>query len=281
MRNPPIMRNPHTYLIGFTLLLAIGCLSVGWWGLRSSTETEATNSSPLPVNGPAVSASSKGITVSMHIAPNGPYFLSELIAVDISLTNHTPSVVSLPEGCGPSLWAELTGGGPPTYNLPPTPIMSCPGPIDGPPISPGATVTSHQMLPLTASGHVQLAAGRTMVKTSASVSQDAPSPTIGVTVNPHIPAGRTLSLRREGAVVAVNATAAAREHLFYSYSISCGDPNNGGTTETSNYTWESLPGEVISPPGCPGANPQWHVSVSAIGYAIASATYPFASAEPS
>lgn len=183
-------------------------LSIGIVGLfvsacvpdSSSTITKAlaTGSvSPHALAGPSATTQAKGITMSLHLTPAGPFFLSELIAVDVSLTNQTPTSVQL-DGpsqagpCGSALWAELTGGGPPQYTLPTATTHSCPW-MGGTIVGPGHTLTIRQLLPLTSSGHIMLT-GATRFLTTAPNPLEGHWPAISLTVDPHIPANRMISL---------------------------------------------------------------------------------------
>nr|MBF6592658.1 hypothetical protein [Ktedonobacterales bacterium] len=63
-----------------------------------------------------------GLTMTLHLPP-GPYFLSELLPVDLSLANHSQAVVEVAgaaqaTSCNQALYVLLTGGSAPYYQLP-------------------------------------------------------------------------------------------------------------------------------------------------------------------
>lgn len=226
--------------------------------------------------------------MSLHVAPGGPYFLSELIAVDIALTNRTPKAFALDGSdqagpCGSALWVELDGGSAPHYILPNATTHSCPGSIGGTIMKPGQTLTIHQLLPLTASGDAMLKAGTsfltTIIRQGERVTTDTPGPlggrgpAIHLGINSHIPVYRSLSLQKNSSQVFVTAPPAVRSHLLYLFNITCQGAGNSGTAWTGNFIWEPLPYRAINRPGCPGTSPQWEISVSAVGYGIASGSY--------
>jgi len=150
-------------------------------------------------------------------------------------------------------------------------------------VKPGQTLTIPQLLPLTESGNITLTAATRFLTTAIEQGQrvitttsgllDGRWPTIRLTVDPHIPANRALSLHREGSLVSVTAPLAAHGHLLHLFNVTCYDQNGPSSTWTGNFVWEPLPGGVVHQPGCPGVRPRWTISVSAIGYAIASGSY--------
>src|SRR5579884_1140704 len=88
------------------------------------THQPSTDGSPVgPVGTPVTTHVEAGrLEFSMRITP-GPYFLSELFAADLSLTNHTQKTFTLEGpyvagGCGAALFLDMTGGNAPDYTLP-------------------------------------------------------------------------------------------------------------------------------------------------------------------
>lgn len=129
--------------------------------------TQCMNSLAGPVGTPVrVGVKWNGLEMSMSVTP-GPYFLGELLGVDLSLTNHTHQTLTLagvtsPRGlCFPTAFSVQVSGGSPHYALFTMPvqfIMSCPARREGigPTLAPGQTVTGHFYEPLTDSGDVTL-----------------------------------------------------------------------------------------------------------------------------
>lgn len=283
------MRSYRVRLTGAILSLGVivMLLSACAPGSPSAT-TNVANGQPLNPNGPTATAGAKGLAVTMSVTPGGPYFLSELISVTVSLANHSQSPVTLdgPPGagpCGSALYFNATGGSAPHYQLPTTAVHSCPAFIGGTPVKSGQTLTIRQWFPLTDSGAVMLTSGArfltTTIQQGIRETTTAPDPLAGhwpivhLDVNSHIPSYRTILLRRAGSLVYVTAPPAARSHLLYMFNVGCYDKNDSGSTWTGNFAWDPVPNGVVHQPGCPGVRPRWSVSVSAPGYAIVSGTY--------
>lgn len=281
------MKNHCVKLLGAVLSIAIVAILLSACTPGASSTTVAGNGPPLTPHGPTATIEINGVTMSMRVTPGGPYFLSELIAVDVSLTNHTQKAFALdgPDQagpCGSALWVELDGGSAPLYMLPNATTHGCPW-LGGTTVKPGQTLTIHQLLPLTASGDAMLKAGTsfltTIIQQGERVTTDIPGPlgghgsVIHLNIDSHIPAYRSLSLQKNGSQVFVTAPPAIRSHLLYLFNITCKGAGDSGTTWTGNFIWEPLPYKPINRPGCPGTSPQWEISVSAIGYAIASGSY--------
>lgn len=282
------MKSYYVKLIGVALSISVVAivLSACLPG-ASSTTTVASNGPPLAPNGPAAAIEINGVAMSLRVTPGGPYFLSELIAVDVALTNHTQKAFTLdgPDQagpCGSALWVELDGGSAPHYILPNATTHSCPGNGETT-VKPGQTLTIQQLLPLTASGDAILKAGTsfltTIMQQGERVITDTPGPfggrgpAIHLSIDSHTPSYRSLSLQKNGSQVFVTAPPAVRSHLLYLFNITCQGADDSGTTWTGNFIWEPLPYKAINRPGCPGTSPQWEISVSAIGYAIVSGSY--------
>lgn len=219
-----------------------------------------------PVGTPATVPTERGgLAASMRLTP-GPYFLSELIAVDFSLTNYTLTTFSL-QGvpvatpCDPALFTQMAGGGPPHYTLPVHQFIDCPFSMTE--LKPGRAITIRQYVTLTDSGQVTLTEGARFLTTKVDTSgnqftTNGPSPLDGywpaasVAVSAHIPPDRELSFRQEGARVIVSAPPWAQSHLLYLYNISCQDFQGPGGTGSGDVDWRPLSTNAVSEPGCPG-----------------------------
>ncbi len=116
-----------------------------------------------------VHAEAGGLEMRMQITA-GPYFLSEMLAADLSLTNHsqttfllqgtqTPMSEALHDSCHPPLNIVMTGGESPyDTSLQSTlaAAISCSGSPGTVQLQPAQTIMIHQYIALTSSGHITL-----------------------------------------------------------------------------------------------------------------------------
>lgn len=257
-------------------------------------------SPPYPGNPPAnmvtVFSEAGGLRMSLSLTP-GPYFLSEMLAVDISLTNHTDKTVyvGIPfveSACGYVTGVQVTGGGAPEFVISIPTDHSCPAFANNTSIKSGQTLTVLKYLPLTSSGH-QLLTAETEFFASTPRSQnpfpqrassplDGHWPSIQIDVASKVPANRMISYHRVGSRVFIDAPTDARHLLQYLYGVSCSDYTDQGGTGSGNYGWQSLQKNVVGEPGCPGKNVQWTFAFGLPGYGIVggSVTYPGNSPHP-
>jgi hypothetical protein len=236
-----------------------------------------------------------GLEMSMSVTP-GPYFLGELLAVDLSLTNHTHPTLTLAGGAGPSpcgsaLLPQQTGGTAPYYPLytmpVPLPPLPCPfaQPGMGPPLVAGQTVTGLFYEPLTSSGDVTLTCEVLFYLLETSPQgvagwQEGAGPLAGhlpilqIHVTPQAPADRTLSLQQEGseAVIDVPASIALLERTY----ILCQDSQRDLFADGDRPDiWNPLATRVLQRPACPAGEKvvQWKYAIGAVGYVIAQGQY--------
>lgn len=226
-----------------------------------------------------------GLEMSMQVTP-GPYFLGELLAVDLSLTNQAHAALTLagwirpPGGCGPTpLSVEQTGGTSPHYTpftMPVSRIISCtldsPG---GQTLAPGDTVQAHTYLLLTSSGDVTLTGIALFYLSEKSAdSSSGPLaghlPTLVISVMPQIPTDRTLVLQQESTQITIQAPSDI-QLLDQTYEICQFAPNAPWASGTGHDYWESLSTNVLQRPGCAGVGltfAQWKYAVGAAGYEV-------------
>lgn len=208
-----------------------------------------------------------------------PYFLSELLAIDITLTNHRQQDVMLDGSigintCNGAFSAQITRGEKPQYDLPIVNMMSCPPGRSL--LAAGKSLTVHGYIPLTKSGNVTITA---QVRVSVSIKNQNSTPgawqistssgeavVTAITVSPQKPSDRTILLNRQGEDILVNAPASIRSHLLFYYTVSC--LHGSGTSGT----WEPLDTTKLSKPYCDDASRHWIYVVGAPGYAITSMT---------
>ncbi len=246
-------------LVGATLLL-----------FRSAVRPSGVQP-PNASTGPTAVSQVDGMQASIHIVTPGPYFLRELISVDLGLTNQTSQPLALSGGNKPdsacdssALSAQITAGSAPTYTLPRLAI-DCALPLFKTTVAPGQTLTLHSFLPVTKSGEVTITMGGMRDVPPQASPLDGRWPSVSFHVDPQIPTNRALSLRNEGAQVIVHAPSMAQALLLYWESITCDGYGGGG----ARLDWSPLPTLVLSQPACPTAHRHWEYLVSAPGYAIA------------
>lgn len=219
-----------------------------------------------------------GLEASVRIT-SGPYFLSELLGVDIILTNHSNKSVFLAglanaNFCDPVFSIITQGGGEPQYSMPIDPVtVSCLGGQTT--LDAGKTLTVQDYVPLLKSGQLTLTVGArflTVKKDNAGgeVTMTGSSPLDGhwpvthINVATKIPSDRILSLQQQGSHIIVHAPPSVQSHLVYLYSVRC----TGGSG--TNGQWTPLTTPAFQEPECSGLNKHWSFAVSAPGYAIAS-----------
>jgi hypothetical protein len=243
-----------------------------------------------PVGAPTtVGVEANGLEMSMSITP-GPYFLSEMLVAEMTLTNHTNTSFPLREGlCFPALRLQQAGGESPHYTLPLLGDVVNMGCHEGEgSLEPGQTITVQQYELLTNSGLVTLTTTAQFVKDvvmkvikpgfgPVDVHVNTPVsnplghwPSLQIQVASHIPSDRTFSLHPQGSQVHINAPPVL--HLLYQYIVSC--DSHGVTIDTGSWSWEPISTRVLRLPGsdCPG-NVRWQYAVSAAGYAVVAGKY--------
>jgi hypothetical protein len=203
----------------------------------------------------------------MHVLIGGPYFLSELLPIDVSLTNHTHQPVVL-EGINrtadlcfsSALMVQVIAGGNPSFTFPKLDV-ACTQPAFATEVKPGQTITIHQYVPLTRSREVTLTMGPSSYHLSDPLNGHWP--TVHIQVNPQVPQDRALSLQNQQRQVMIDMPAGAKAHLLYMQTITC--ENYFGSI---NIQWTPLLTNVLDEPTCLTAHPHWKYIVSAPGYAI-------------
>ncbi len=242
---------------------------------------QSTTSGPTPASGlggtpVTVHAESGGLGMSMSVTP-GPYFLSELVVVDMTLTNPTRTTFHLlgrltsGSFCkGPVLNAYLSGGHSPHFTIPAEQFIQqfietiqCPWPglSDLPP---GQTVTIRQYVPIESSGQVTLKVYASFAPANTSNANPLPVHwlTLQLNVASQIPPDRTISVQRHGADLQVTIPHIAHPQLAYIYAINHPDSSN-----CAAFWWQSAPTNVLHISLCKTG--QWAYAVGAASYAIA------------
>lgn len=293
---PPFKPQRHIVRLinGLVAMLVIGAI-IGASVLLFTHHTSSITAIPqLPAGSSATSgltvvasSTADGLTMSLAITP-GPYFLSEMLTVKVTLTNHSQKNAypgGLPfsgDPCGYYPGVEIAYTGNPQFPIPIAFDHSCP-PIPPRPatLKPGQTMSFLGYIPLQQSGQLTLTSPANFYTGPAS-QNNFPAPTsildpfgsqglvARISVSPTLPADRRIPFKVQGDSVIVKAPLSARGPLLYAYSIGCQDDNNdGGSTGSGNFSWDTLTNATVHRPGCPGKNLQWSFAFAIPGYAVA------------
>lgn len=264
------------------VVVGIGLALAGFVALRTSSSPEAL----LPTGGPTAQVAAGGLVLSLRVAP-GPYFLSELLAVEMTLANnsltaYTAQGAPTPNNCSQTVGITLTGGEDPRYTPPSLGAIHCP--FFSSTLKPGQTWTIVQMLPITASGYVTLMAQSNFLHMEKEedgstyvTGRDGPFagrwPAVHLAVTPVISPGRTLTLDKSlPDQVTVTGPQGALAHLYAAYEMTCND--GYGVMVAAQIAWRPIGGTVLREPDCSGNGRDWTYGIGAPGYAIASGAYP-------
>lgn len=220
-----------------------------------------------------------GFEMSLKITP-GPYFLSEFLEADLSITNHTRTTHSLfsPGGlpCNWPLKIAIEGGGSPHVTdiwpnwaglLTREALRSCNWPSFmlsssvGIRLLAAQTRTFKQYVQLTSSGHVTLTAHVAFTKAtnwvglsdSHTISTEALLASLHLSVSARIPSDRNLSFKEKNMQAIVYVPPAARGHLLYETVYDC---------DQGAYGWDAKTDIRISLPTLTLQKPQWCSSLS-------------------
>jgi hypothetical protein len=279
VRRPALTAASSLAAVLAILLLAVFLFTSRGVGGRSVLPT-ATEGAPT------AQAQVGGLEARMQVVIAGPYFLRELLPVDVSLANHTQQVVVLAglnttaTRCHDSaLMARLTAGSDPSFAFPPLAMgVSCTQEAYQTQVQPGETLTIHQYVPLTRSGAVTLS----MQSASASTPTNPLPPTTPVPFPPldghwprvqlqvqsQVPPNRGLTLQEQSGRVRINTPADAPTQLLAMQSLVCDQP----LSLQSDAQWRSLASNLMVEPTCPSGQPRWFYIVSAPGYSIVSSS---------
>jgi hypothetical protein len=273
----------------------VGCLLIGGTVLvfvrvHAGSVQKTVLAGPIgarvgPVGKPVtVNVQWAGLEMSMSVT-SGPYFLGELLAVDLSLTNQThPTMIFTGQvndgACGGSaLYPSQTGGIAPhyaLYTLPVPFIYNCPaaGPGMGDRLSAGQTVTTNVYEVLTASGNVTLTGNASFYLTKTSF-QGSPGPLTGhlpvlhLNVRPQTPSDRVFSLQQQDAEVMVQAPSDL--HLVALAYVLCQDSSDHSSPDGYN-EWTQLATHTLQRPACSEFGnwtaTLWKYAIGAAGYAV-------------
>ncbi len=259
-------------------VVVIGLILGAWVLFRRYPSPYGTAvSTPTSGTGPTAQAEAGGLEASMHMLIGGPYFLGELLPINVSFTNHTQGAAwldasvrivnnSIAYPCfPPEFLVQVTGGHNPSYTFPELDTV-CTQPFFANEVGPGQTITIRQYVPLTKSGEVTLTTGvRLPGRFIDPFNRLWPAVHLQVQVNPQVPQDRAIPLQPQPGGVTINAPAGAQAHLLYMQGLTC-----DGYDLSDPVKWTPLSTNVLHEPACPAAHRHWTYIVGAPGYAIAS-----------
>lgn len=272
-RAPTRRRGPARFARDVAAVLLVGLLVGATLLIFHAAAPRNTGQPSTATPGPTAQAQVNGLRATLHVLTPGPYFLGELVATDVTLTNQTGSPVTLDGSskldsvCSSSaLSVQITSGAEPSFALPRLEI-GCLSIRYMTHLDPGRTLAMRYYLPVTKSGTVTIAMGG-MSGPGQANPLDGHWPSVSIQVAPQAPADRILTLRHEGAQVTVQGPAAALAHLLYMESMACDSYGAGGPL-----IWTPLPTSTLAQPACPAPHKHWIYIISAPGYAISWGTH--------
>lgn len=217
----------------------------------------------------SATAQAGGLRLTVRIA-DGPYFLSEMVPVTITLENHSGAAVRYVGNAQRALGAAMRGGTKPYYPAVEVPAGGGAGGSGA--IANGQTLAQTTYVVLRATGRVTIAPALSLQGGGATGAGPLAGhlPALGITVSPTIPFSAMLALRYGSHAVRVSGPAPALSHLVYQYALTCG----GQAQQRAQPAWQSTTA-TIGEPSCTtsGRAIAWYVVVGAPGYAVASARY--------
>jgi hypothetical protein len=211
-------REVRPLIILIAVVLVMGVVAVTSFMLISNRAVNISSNIPTgepigPIKTPVLVQSQNGGLEASLQRTSGPYFLSELLGAQITITNHSNKSFLL-QGfatdinyCDGVFRVTAVGGREPHYNLPAVNgFMSCP--FAQTELKAGETLVEQGYMPLTKSGQVTITSGARFLSvgkdttghefiTRGNGPLDGHWPVIHILVNAKIPIDRTLSLQEK------------------------------------------------------------------------------------
>ncbi len=272
-RAPTRLRGQARFARDMAAVLLAGLLVGATLLIFHAAAPRNTGQPSTATSGPTAQSQINGLSATLHVLTPGPYFLGELVATDVTLTNQTEHTVQLGGASRPdsvcsssALSVQITSGSEPSFALPRLEI-GCLSILYGTHLEPGRTLTMRYYLPVTKSGTVTIAMGG-MPGPHQANPLDGHWPSVSIQVAPQAPADRIFTLRNEGAQVTVQGPTAALAHLLYMESMACDHYGAGGPL-----IWTPLPASTLAQPACPTPHKHWIYLIGAPGYALAWGTH--------
>ena len=262
-----------------------------FWPRLPSTGDHPTIAPPIgPLGKPiTVHTQANGLEATMRVT-SGPYFLSEMLQVDLSVTNHSHNTLLLerpqPEKlCVPFpslLTVMMTGGGRPSdtdlqHNMA---DFGCGGELV-PPVRflPNQSFSFSKYFVLTNSGRITLTAQIGLAKQVPGQNNGYRSlpnsdplaghwPSLQIRVQAGIPSDRLITGQQRGARVAIDAPALVRSQLLYAERLRCDFSIGYSLSKLTTMTLQQPQCDNYTPNNHPNRFVKWTYAVGAPGYAV-------------
>jgi len=262
------------------LILVVMCLLI----VLGSTAAKAAGNDSHRVAGGATMAPisitrrSNGLVMSVDISP-GPYFVSELISVQVTLSNQSPKAIwyqgvttaniRTPSEGRTAFFLHFSGGSPPHFVMSPF-LQNGGGQVGLTKLPPGTTIHMIFFAPLPSSGSPALVAQAHLYDRGPGIGNYFPPPmqvfaagwpSLPLTVSSRVPTNRALRLHAAATHVDVIVPHGSLPQLLYQQTSRCGN------LQTGTSDWTAVPSSGVSLSDCPYAASTAQVIVSALGYA--------------
>lgn len=273
-----LLLNVFAAVLVVVALIGTSFLIFGSWPpFQSDRSGTAPSIGPVGASVKIYTGTINGFEMSMKITP-GPYFLNELLEVDLSITNHSHTSYWLFSSSGlcSGLLKIVTEGGRSPFvtdiqrnwtglgQLSET-LLKCNVPFSNFPtglrLPATQTITVKQYVQLTSSGHVTLIAHVAFTQTTAvfgypdphAVSTEAPLTSLHLLVNSRVPSDRALSVKEQRVEkVIINLPPSAHDHLLYETEYVCDQGASSGERKVDIRI--SLPTLTLQTPQWCGTN---------------------------
>jgi len=273
-----LLLNVFAAVLVVVALIGTSFLIFGSWPpFQSDRSGTAPSIGPVGASVKIYTGTINGFEMSLKITP-GPYFLNELLEVDLSITNHSHTSYWLFSSSGPcsGLLKIVTEGGQSPYvtdiqrnwtglgQLSEI-LLKCNVPFRrlqmGFRLPAAQTITVKQYVQVTSSGHVTLTTHVAFIQSTAEfeypsshvISTEASLVSLHLLVNSRAPSDRSLSVMEQSLEkVILYFPPAARDHLLYETEYVCDQGESSGESKVDIRI--SLPTLTLQMPQWCGSN---------------------------
>ncbi|GCE15509.1 hypothetical protein [Tengunoibacter tsumagoiensis] len=284
-RPPATRRQRLTSLVSsLVAILVVGVIITSALSLFIPQRTIMTGPPAGPVQSPGTThVQAGGFEMTLGIT-QGPYFLGEMLEVNIKLTNHTSKVqwVASPfskSACGYTDSIEMQENVKPAFELPPTDHRCPSGAAGHLQILPGHTLSTQKYFVLQWSGSITLTSTIDFLEQNndqwyqpVKSPLEGHWPTLHLHVASQVPPDRLLTAHVTDKSITVDASPSA--HLQYLFGFTCTNGPGSGSENTDNYGsgnygWQPLKSTTVNRPACSMKHITWSYAIGVPGYAVA------------